>query len=62
MLTQTRNAYGLTRAFMLTGDAAYLDLALSIVDPKFGGAGVRKEKLDSRASGEGIGTVLMEFD
>jgi mannose/cellobiose epimerase-like protein (N-acyl-D-glucosamine 2-epimerase family) len=27
MLTQSRNAYGLTRAYMLTGDTAYLNLA-----------------------------------
>jgi mannose/cellobiose epimerase-like protein (N-acyl-D-glucosamine 2-epimerase family) len=27
MLTQSRNAYGLTRAYMITGDTAYLNLA-----------------------------------
>jgi mannose/cellobiose epimerase-like protein (N-acyl-D-glucosamine 2-epimerase family) len=32
LLTQTRNAYGLTRAYMLTGNDAYLDLARGALD------------------------------
>ena len=32
MLTQTRNAYGLTRAFMLTGDTTYLNYAGNALD------------------------------
>ena len=32
MLTQTRNAYGLTRAFMLTGDITYLNYAKNALD------------------------------
>jgi mannose/cellobiose epimerase-like protein (N-acyl-D-glucosamine 2-epimerase family) len=32
MLTQTRNAYGLTRAFMLTGDTTYLNYARNALD------------------------------
>ena len=45
MLTQSRNAYGLTRAFMLTGDTVYLAAARSALqwmyekawDPVYGG-------------------------
>lgn len=32
MLTQTRNAYGLTRAFMITGDTTYLNYAKNALD------------------------------